>query len=156
MKKKILFYSGLIMATIVIIVAIVVATYNIVNDMSVKNSVSNTISSEVSFVTNAVEEFTTTNSMQTEPVEENIGVTDCPSENYEVSDKAPEVETKSNQSEIFESYCCYRIYIVKDGDNLTYVSTLAGCSVEEIIRLNNIENPDIIYPGLKLLLPAGK
>lgn len=152
MKRKVLFYGSMIVATIVLIVGIIVATYNIVNSMSVRNSITDNVLSD----TKVIEEFTTTVSMQTEPIQEHTSVTDCQSENYEVSDNTPEVETKPSQNEFFESCCCCRIYIVQNGDNLTYVSTLAGCSIDEIVRLNNIENPDVIYPNMKLLLPVGK
>jgi len=42
-------------------------------------------------------------------------------------------------------------YVVEEGDNLWNISKMLGVSVEELVRWNNIENPDLIYPGMKLI-----
>lgn len=50
----------------------------------------------------------------------------------------------------------YSFYIVKNGDSLSRISEKIFSSVkyvDEIKRLNNIENEDMIYEGQKLLLP---
>lgn len=75
-------------------------------------------------------------------------------EDNETVVKTPEVETKLNDLYnyiIYEDDC--RIYVVQDGDNLSYVSTLVGCSVEMLVELNGIENADLIYTSTKLKLP---
>lgn len=46
-----------------------------------------------------------------------------------------------------------RIYIVKYGDVLLRISKNFGVDIEKIIEINDIENPDLIYPGQKILIP---
>lgn len=41
-------------------------------------------------------------------------------------------------------------YVVKSGQNLTNIANMLGVSVKILVNLNNIENPDDIYPGQKL------
>lgn len=49
-----------------------------------------------------------------------------------------------------------RIYTIKEGDTLAEICRLFygdDSRLEEIIELNNIKNPDVIYYGTKLILP---
>jgi len=46
------------------------------------------------------------------------------------------------------------IHIVQPGETLYSISKKYNASVEEVIRLNNIMRPDLIYPGLVLEIPA--
>lgn len=41
-------------------------------------------------------------------------------------------------------------YTVKSGDNLTKISKTYGTTVNELVRLNNIQNPNLIYPNQKI------
>ena len=41
-------------------------------------------------------------------------------------------------------------YVVNKGDTLWRLSKIYGVTVKDIIALNNIENPDLIYPGQKI------
>lgn len=43
-------------------------------------------------------------------------------------------------------------YIVKNGDTLTRIALWYNTTVEELVRLNNIKNPDLIYIGQRLLI----
>lgn len=43
-------------------------------------------------------------------------------------------------------------YIVKKGDTLTRIALWYNTTVEELVRLNNIKNPDLIYIGQRLLI----
>lgn len=43
-----------------------------------------------------------------------------------------------------------RYYVVKWGDNLTKIAKMFGTTVNELVRLNNIADPDKIYAGQKL------
>lgn len=43
-------------------------------------------------------------------------------------------------------------YFVKSGDTLTSIALWYNTSVEELVRLNNIQNPDLIYIGERLLI----
>lgn len=45
------------------------------------------------------------------------------------------------------------VYFVKDGDTLWNIAKKYSTSVEEIARVNNIENPDELSIGTKLLIP---
>ncbi|HHY45825.1 MAG TPA: L,D-transpeptidase family protein [Firmicutes bacterium] len=47
------------------------------------------------------------------------------------------------------------IYIVQPGDTLWNISRRFGASLDAIIRLNDIRNPDLIYPGQRLRIPRG-
>ena len=43
-------------------------------------------------------------------------------------------------------------YIVKKGDTLTRIALWYNTTVEELVRLNNIQNPNLIYVGQRLLI----
>lgn len=42
------------------------------------------------------------------------------------------------------------VHTVRIGENLTVIAEKYGTTVENIVRKNNIKNPDLIYPGQKL------
>ena len=48
-----------------------------------------------------------------------------------------------------------RTYTVQPGDTLWGISQSYGITVNQLVRLNGIQNPDLIYPGQVLLLGAG-
>src|SRR5690554_4342684 len=41
-------------------------------------------------------------------------------------------------------------YTVKKGDTLSHIAKRFGTTVNELVRLNNIKNPNLIYPGQKI------
>lgn len=41
-------------------------------------------------------------------------------------------------------------YTVKSGDNLTKIAKKYGTTVNQLVSLNNLKNPNLIYPGQKL------
>lgn len=43
-------------------------------------------------------------------------------------------------------------YMVKNGDNLTKIAKKFGTTVNSIVSLNNIKNPNLIYPNQRLLI----
>lgn len=45
-------------------------------------------------------------------------------------------------------------YIVKRGDNLTLISKKYNTTWQKLQQLNKLKNPNLIYPGQKILLPA--
>lgn len=47
-------------------------------------------------------------------------------------------------------------YIVKRGDTLSQIAYTYGTTVQELVRLNNIANPNLIYVGQKLIIQIGK
>ena len=46
-------------------------------------------------------------------------------------------------------------YTVQRGDTLSEIAERFGTTVNELVRLNNIQNPNLIYPGQVLILPEG-
>ena len=49
---------------------------------------------------------------------------------------------------------CPRSYTVKGGDSLSIIANrYAGISFEDILELNNISNPSLIFPGQELCIP---
>ena len=47
----------------------------------------------------------------------------------------------------------YRTYTVKSGDTLSEIGERFGVSYRKIAKLNNVEDPDLIYPGQKFKIP---
>ena len=45
-------------------------------------------------------------------------------------------------------------YIVKRGDNLTKIANMFGVTVAQLVEWNHIKNPNLIYPGDRLLIKA--
>ena len=43
-------------------------------------------------------------------------------------------------------------YVVQPGDTLWCLAKKFNTTVDDIVELNDIENPDLIYPGQKLLI----
>lgn len=46
------------------------------------------------------------------------------------------------------------IHVVQRGEYLTYIADLYGVTVEDIVALNDIKNPNRIHPGQELLIPG--
>lgn len=46
-------------------------------------------------------------------------------------------------------------YTVKSGDSLAEIGARFGVTDQEIAELNNIENPDLIFPGQVFRIPKG-
>ena len=46
----------------------------------------------------------------------------------------------------------YQIYTVKRGDNLTKIASMYGVTVSDLVTSNNIKNPNLIYPGQKIII----
>lgn len=46
-----------------------------------------------------------------------------------------------------------RVHIVASGENLFVISVLYDVTLEEIIELNDLQNPNLIVPGQMLLIP---
>ncbi len=45
-------------------------------------------------------------------------------------------------------------YLIRPGDNLTSIARRYGVSVEDLVKANNIANPDLIYAGQTLVIPG--
>lgn len=46
-----------------------------------------------------------------------------------------------------------QLYIVRKGDSVYKIAQRFGTTVNAIVRLNNLQNPNLIYPGQRLLIP---
>ncbi len=46
------------------------------------------------------------------------------------------------------------IYVVRPGDRLADIAARHGVTVSSIVQLNGLSNPDVIYPGQRLKIPA--
>ena len=46
------------------------------------------------------------------------------------------------------------VYIVKKGDTLSEIADMYGTTYQELARYNNIENPNLIYPGQEIRIPT--
>lgn len=46
-----------------------------------------------------------------------------------------------------------RVYVVRQGDSVYKIARRFGTTMNAIIRLNNLQNPDLIFPGQRLLIP---
>lgn len=47
-------------------------------------------------------------------------------------------------------------YTVKSGDSLYKIAKNHNITVEDILKLNHIPNPDLIYPGQEIMLSESK
>lgn len=48
-----------------------------------------------------------------------------------------------------------RLYIAQPGDTLTKIAAKYNTSIDELIKLNQLENPDLIFPGQPIVIPNG-
>jgi LysM repeat protein len=46
------------------------------------------------------------------------------------------------------------VYVVKPGDTLRSIAATYGTTMSAIVRANNMANPDVIYPGQRLIIPV--
>jgi N-acetylmuramoyl-L-alanine amidase len=47
-------------------------------------------------------------------------------------------------------------YTVAPGDSLSYIANLYSVAIDEIVQVNHIANPDLIFSGQKLDIPGGQ
>ncbi len=48
----------------------------------------------------------------------------------------------------------YPVYIIREGDSLGSIATLFDTSITELLKINNINNPDLISPGQIINIPG--
>ena len=46
------------------------------------------------------------------------------------------------------------IYVVQDGDSLFSIAIRFGVTVDDLIKTNNLDNPDLLSPGVELIIPG--
>lgn len=54
--------------------------------------------------------------------------------------------------EVIDSIASMTLYVVKKGDTLWNIAKRYNTNIADIVEINHIENPDLIYPGDKLLI----
>jgi LysM repeat protein len=47
------------------------------------------------------------------------------------------------------------VYVVRGGDSLVAIAARYGVSVDDIVRINNLTNPDFVFSGQRLIIPGG-
>lgn len=47
------------------------------------------------------------------------------------------------------------VYIVQAGDSLTGIASRFGLTNDQLLNINNLDNPDFVFVGQRLILPAG-
>jgi nucleoid-associated protein YgaU len=65
---------------------------------------------------------------------------------------APEPEAPEPEAEPAEPE--YRTYTVKSGDTLSEIAAGYGVDWHEMARLNNLDNPNLIFPGQVFKVPT--
>lgn len=58
------------------------------------------------------------------------------------------------QSVTAQDNTTYPFYIIQPGETLYQIALNFGVSVDEIINLNNIQNPDLVSPGTQIYIPG--
>jgi len=46
-------------------------------------------------------------------------------------------------------------YVVQAGDSLTGIANQFGLTIDQLLNINNLDNPDFVFVGQQLILPAG-
>jgi len=67
---------------------------------------------------------------------------------------APVKKVNSAKSSTKKTTSSVSVYTVKKGDTLSEIARKYGTTVNELVKLNNIKNPNLIYPGQKLKLKS--
>ena len=63
-------------------------------------------------------------------------------------DETSEIPNNMENSQSFNTESVE--YVVQSGDTLSGIASRYGTTVQELVDINNIQNPDLIYPGEKL------
>jgi nucleoid-associated protein YgaU len=66
---------------------------------------------------------------------------------------APQPPQQEPASEPASAEPEYRTYTVKSGDTLSEIAASYGVDWHEMARLNNLDNPDLIFPGQVFKVP---
>ncbi|HEY5117981.1 MAG TPA: LysM domain-containing protein, partial [Anaerolineales bacterium] len=48
-----------------------------------------------------------------------------------------------------------RVYVVQSGDTLGKIAEKFGVDVDELAAINDIQDPNVLAPGMQLVIPAG-
>lgn len=67
--------------------------------------------------------------------------------------KAPAPKAPAPAAKKAPAPAAQRTYTVKKGDTLSGIGAKYGVSYQKIAKANNIDNPDLIFPGQKFIIP---
>ncbi|RXI41069.1 peptidase M23 [Clostridium tetani] len=81
-------------------------------------------------------------------------IVNCYSKVNYVSNKEFLVDIESIEEELPEKKASVTIYVVQNGDTLWKIAKRYHTTVENIVNINELEDPDIIKPGDKLIIPG--
>lgn len=151
-------------AAVVLVVLIAAAIRRNVtdNNMQVSQVVSRSAASETMLNESDASETNNLDLVETimQQAAESMGESEKMMEASDNSSVSSETDDAENESEANENtdvaVGTHQSYTVKEGDTLLKISRAYyqdAEHVQEIIRLNQIENPDYIYPGMVLQLP---
>lgn len=57
---------------------------------------------------------------------------------------------RKEEKALFDKIPVQTVYTVKKGDTLSKIANKYNTTVAQLVKLNNIKNPDLIYPGQKV------
>ena len=85
------------------------------------------------------------------------GANACGSDDDAAFATLPPIETTSTSTTTTTTISTERIfYTIKPGESLAIIAEQAGVTVESIVELNDIENPDNVQAGQTIEIPRGQ
>lgn len=85
-------------------------------------------------------------------VEQIVEVNNIRNPNLIFTGQILEIQTLNNNNNTNVTSSTSTEYTVKRGDNLYNIARRFGTTINSIVKLNNITNPNLIYPGQRLLI----
>ena len=71
-------------------------------------------------------------------------------------ERQQQIIEENRSKEIVDGPREVQTYTVKSGDNLSRIAAMHDTTWQEIARANNIQNPNLIKPGLQLMIPVNR
>lgn len=60
--------------------------------------------------------------------------------------------TNSSQNQVLNKPTTQTVYVVQRGDTLSGIALRFGTTVQNLVRLNNIQNPNLIFVGQRIII----
>ena len=74
-----------------------------------------------------------------------------------ISDNPEEqIEIQDAPSSLDKEVPKYQVHVVQSGESLSIIAEHYGVTVEDLVSINNITNPDLIVIGQEILIPKPK
>lgn len=85
-----------------------------------------------------------------------IGVAACGSDDPDAFTTLPPIATTTTTTTTTTTVSTERVfYTIKSGDSLRIIAETFGVTIQAIVELNNIQNPDNIQAGQTIEIPSG-